>query len=71
MALEILDEWPMRHGGRLHVERARFEQKGNYDPARKPQRKLTSKEKQKFKERQEKYAFLWNVDVKLCECEII
>lgn len=60
LALQILDGMPTRAGGRLHVERAHFEMKGEgFDPSKRGgRRKLTSKEKLKLKERQKKCEFL-------------
>ena len=53
MALQILDGSDMR-GSTIHVERAKFELKGQFDPSKK-KRKLTNKEKKKFQEKQEKW----------------
>jgi HIV Tat-specific factor 1 len=52
LALQILDGTDIR-GCKICVERAKFEMKGNFDPAKK-KKKLSNKAKQKLKERQQK-----------------
>lgn len=42
---------------KIHVERAHFEQKGDFDPAKK-KKKLTAKQKKRLKEKQERYKIL-------------
>ena len=56
LALQILDGYNYREHT-IHVQRAKFELKGDYDPTKK-RRKLTSKEKKKFKQKQEKWVFV-------------
>lgn len=60
LALQILDGWQWDAGHKIHVERARFEQKGDFDPAKKRQR-LSAAQKKKFLEKQEKI-FEWRPD---------
>ncbi len=52
LSLKILDGYRLRNA-ELKVERAHFEQKGEYDPSKK-KRKLSAKEIKKFKEGQER-----------------
>ena len=52
LALNILDGSDVR-GHKIKVERASFNMKGDYDPSKK-KKKLTNKEKRKFKEKQAK-----------------
>jgi HIV Tat-specific factor 1 len=52
LALKLLDGYELR-GHKLHVERAKFQMKGNYDPNLKP-KKRKKKEKEKLKKIQEK-----------------
>lgn len=52
LALKILDGYQLRNKT-MHVERAKFQQKGQYDPTKKP-KKMKSKEKKKVKEQQSK-----------------
>lgn len=52
----MLDEYDVR-GYKIHVERASFEMKGNYDPNKRKYKKLSNKEKRKAKENQAKYVF--------------
>ena len=59
LALDILDGYVI-DGCTLRVERARFELKGNFDPAKR-KRKLTNKEKKAFREKQAKL-FEWRPD---------
>ncbi|KAJ9591767.1 hypothetical protein L9F63_001703, partial [Diploptera punctata] len=59
LALKLLDGYDLR-GHKLHVERAKFQMKGNYDPKLKP-KKLKKKEKEKLKKKQEKL-FDWRPD---------
>ncbi|GFY78696.1 HIV Tat-specific factor 1 [Trichonephila inaurata madagascariensis] len=59
LALDILDGY-MYKGKTLHVERAKFQLKGQYDPSKKP-KKLKAKEKEKLKKKQEKL-FEWGFD---------
>ena len=56
LALQILDGYDLR-GHKLHVERARFQLKGQFNPSLKP-RKKKKKEKEKLKKQQEKL-FAW------------
>ncbi|XP_047360064.1 HIV Tat-specific factor 1 homolog isoform X1 [Vespa velutina] len=46
LALKILDGWQIR-GKTLSVQRAKFQMKGEYDPALKPKRKKKDKDRQK------------------------
>ena len=46
LALSILDGWKIR-GKTLSVQRAKFQLKGEYDPAKKPKKKKKDKERQK------------------------
>jgi HIV Tat-specific factor 1 len=60
LALQILDGYEVRPGRRLHVERAKFELKGAYDPSKKPKQK---KKKDKEKARKmEEHLFAWKPD---------
>lgn len=52
LALKFLDGYDLR-GHKLHVERAKFQMKGNYDPSLKP-KKQKKKDKEKLKKIQEK-----------------
>lgn len=52
LALKILDGYEVR-GNKIHVERAKFTMKGNFDPSKK-RKKLTNKEKKRLKEKQQK-----------------
>lgn len=52
LALRILDGYRLR-GQEIHVERARFQLKGAYDPTKKPKKKK-GKEKEKLKKKIEK-----------------
>jgi HIV Tat-specific factor 1 len=52
LALKLLDGYELR-GHKLHVERAKFQMKGSYDPNLKP-KKRKKKEKEKLKKMQEK-----------------
>jgi HIV Tat-specific factor 1 len=52
LALKLLDGYEFR-GYKLHVERAKFQMKGSYDPNLKP-KKRKKKEKDKLKKMQEK-----------------
>ena len=56
LALDILDGWVIR-GRKVHVEKAKFEMKGEFDPSKK-KKKLTAQQKKKFMENQNK-AFEW------------
>ena len=53
LALQLLDESELR-GHKIHVEKAKFEMKGNYDPNKRKYKKLSNKEKRKAKENQAK-----------------
>lgn len=55
MALEILDGWTF-NGHKIHVEKAKFELKGEFDPSKK-KKKLTADQKKKFFDSQQKYVF--------------
>ncbi|XP_064544618.1 17S U2 SnRNP complex component HTATSF1 [Drosophila montana] len=58
LALEILDDYILR-GHKIHVQRAQFQMRGEYNPALKPKRKKKDKEKlQKIKEK----LFDWRPD---------
>lgn len=58
LALNILDGWKIR-GRTLSVQRAKFQLKGEYDPAKKPKKKKNAKERQKkFQEK----LFDWRPD---------
>ncbi|KAA3674513.1 HIV Tat-specific factor 1 [Paragonimus westermani] len=59
LALKILDGMVYTPGHTLHVERAKFQPKGTFDP--KKRRRLTLKEKKRLKEQQENL-FRWGVD---------
>ena len=53
LALQLLDDSDIR-GHKIHVEKARFEMKGDYDPNKRKHKKLSNKEKRKAKENQAK-----------------
>ncbi|GIY64069.1 HIV Tat-specific factor 1 homolog [Caerostris extrusa] len=59
LALDILDGY-LYKGKKIHVERAKFQQKGDYDPSKKP-KKLKAKEKEKMKKKQERL-FEWGFE---------
>lgn len=59
LALKLLDGYNLR-GHKLHVERAKFQMKGSYDPKLKP-KKLKKKDKDKLRKMQEKL-FDWRPD---------
>uniref|UniRef100_A0A7E4WDU1 17S U2 SnRNP complex component HTATSF1 n=1 Tax=Panagrellus redivivus TaxID=6233 RepID=A0A7E4WDU1_PANRE len=59
LACDILDGWDL-NGSKVHVERAKFEMKGSFDPSKK-KRKLTADQKKKFLESQKK-TFEWVPD---------
>lgn len=59
LILNLLDGADYK-GHKIHVERAQFHMKGDYDPSKK-KKKLTNKEKRKLKERQAKL-FDWRPD---------
>nr|VZI39046.1 unnamed protein product [Spirometra erinaceieuropaei] len=59
LALQILDGMLYEPGYTLHVERAKFQPKKDFDATK--HRRLTAKEKKKFKKQQEKL-FKWGVD---------
>lgn len=59
LALDILDGYIFK-GQKIHVERAQFELKGQYDPSKKP-RKRKAKDKEKIKKKIEKL-FDWRPD---------
>lgn len=52
IALDVLDGWELR-GRKIHVEKAQFQMKGNFDPLKK-KRKLTVQQKKRFIENQNK-----------------
>jgi len=56
LILNILDGGEYR-GHTIHVERAQFTMKGDFDPTKK-KKKLSNREKKKFRERQAKYEFI-------------
>ncbi|KAJ8674530.1 hypothetical protein QAD02_005792 [Eretmocerus hayati] len=58
LALTILDGWDIR-GKKLSVQRAKFQLKGEYNPALKPKRKKNQKERQK---KFEQKLFDWRPD---------
>jgi hypothetical protein len=55
MSLYILDGSNLR-GNTIHVEKAKFEMKGEFDP-QKRKRRLTAAQKKRFFERQQKYYY--------------
>jgi hypothetical protein len=55
LAMKLLDIYDHR-GHKLHVERAKFQMKGNFDPSLKP-KKQKKKEKEGLKKMQEKYVY--------------
>ncbi|CAH8574318.1 unnamed protein product [Schistosoma intercalatum] len=59
LALKILDGMLYTPGYTIHVERAKFQPKGEFDP--KKRRRLTVKEKKKLREQQENL-FRWSID---------
>nr|CAH8860107.1 unnamed protein product [Trichobilharzia regenti] len=59
LALKILDGMMYAPGYTVHVERAKFQPKGEFDP--KKRRRLTLKEKKKLKQQQENL-FRWGID---------
>lgn len=51
LALKILDGADLR-GNKIHIERAKFQMKGDYDPSLKPKKRKNDKEKvKKLKEK--------------------
>lgn len=52
LAINLLDGYELR-GHTIKVQRARFEMRGEYNPALKPKKK--KKEKEKMKKQQEKW----------------
>ncbi|KAK3097780.1 hypothetical protein FSP39_013131 [Pinctada imbricata] len=52
LALKLLDGYNLR-GSTIHVEKAKFTMKGEFDPSKK-RKKLSNKEKKKMKEKQQK-----------------
>lgn len=60
LALQILDGWQWDSSRKIHVDRAKFELKGQFDPSKKRQR-LTNAQKKKFLEKQQK-VFEWKPD---------
>ncbi|XP_054710644.1 HIV Tat-specific factor 1-like [Uloborus diversus] len=60
LALDILDGYLFKGNHQIHVERAQFELKGDYDPSKKP-RKKKQKDKEKMKKKIEKL-FDWRPD---------
>uniref|UniRef100_A0A2L2YJE2 17S U2 SnRNP complex component HTATSF1 n=1 Tax=Parasteatoda tepidariorum TaxID=114398 RepID=A0A2L2YJE2_PARTP len=59
LALDILDGYDFK-GKKIHVERAQFELKGQYDPSKKP-KKMKAKEKEKLKKKIDKL-FEWKFE---------
>ncbi|GAA37173.1 HIV Tat-specific factor 1 [Clonorchis sinensis] len=59
LAMKLLEGMEYSPGHLLHVERAKFTPKGQFDP--KKRRRLTLKEKKKLKEQQESL-FRWGID---------
>jgi HIV Tat-specific factor 1 len=57
--LQILDGWQWDSAHKIHVERAKFELKGEFDPSKKLQR-LNGAQKKKFLEKQEKFFLFFN-----------
>ena len=57
LALKILDGYNLRDK-EIQVERAKFEQKGEYDPKKKPKKKK-SKDKKKIQQLQSKWVLLY------------
>lgn len=52
LALDILDGWELKKH-KVHVEKAKFQMKGEFDPSKK-KRKLTAEQKKRFMEKQNK-----------------
>lgn len=57
MALQILDGWKY-NGHEIHVEKAKYELKGEFDPSKK-KKKLTTDQKKKLYEGQNRYPFIF------------
>lgn len=55
LALQILDGWDL-NGHKVRVERAKYELKGEFDPAKKKQ-KLSAAQKKRFLENQQRSFF--------------
>ena len=53
LSMQILDGWNL-NGNTIHVEKAQFQQKGEFDPTKK-KRRLTPAQKKKFFDQQQKY----------------
>ncbi|KAI1730708.1 RNA recognition motif domain-containing protein [Ditylenchus destructor] len=73
LALQILDGWDL-DGHKVHVERAKFELKGSFDPSKK-KKKLTVAQKKKFFENQQRQ-FEWKPEKPrnyrpVCECTVV
>ncbi|KAI1711106.1 RNA recognition motif domain-containing protein [Ditylenchus destructor] len=73
LALQILDGWDL-DGHKVHVERAKFELKGAFDPSKK-KKKLTVAQKKKFFENQQRL-FEWKPEKPrnyrpICECTVV
>lgn len=60
LALQIIDGWDL-NGCKVSCERAKFELKGDFDPAKK-KRKLTPAQKKRFLESQQRYFGLEKCD---------
>uniref|UniRef100_A0A915CUA6 17S U2 SnRNP complex component HTATSF1 n=1 Tax=Ditylenchus dipsaci TaxID=166011 RepID=A0A915CUA6_9BILA len=73
LSLQILDGWDL-DGHKVHVERAQFQLKGEFDPKKK-KRKLTNAQRKKFFETQQKQ-FEWKPEKPrnyrpVCECTVV
>jgi len=73
LAMNILDGWNL-NGLAVHVEKAKFQMKGEFDPSKK-KRRLTSAQKKKFFERQQRM-FEWTPEKPrnyrpYCECTVV
>jgi HIV Tat-specific factor 1 len=53
LALQILDGWQFDSAHKIHVEKAKFELKGEFDPTKKKQ-KMSGAQKKKFIEKQQR-----------------
>ncbi|KAI3420211.1 hypothetical protein GPALN_003529 [Globodera pallida] len=74
LALQILDGWAWDSAHKIHVENAKFEMKGEFDPSKK-RRRLTGAQKKRFFERQQKI-FEWKPEKPRnyrphCECTLV
>ena len=53
LALQILDGWLWDIAHKIHVEKAKFQLKGEFDPTKKKQ-KISGAQKKKFMEKQQR-----------------